>query len=406
MNTAKSAARFCDFTRPFVAVLVLTACAASWPTTLATAEVRAARTIEITGDQQHQQFAAGDTVKITANVADDIFAAGREVTLEGARAQTLVAGAGRLVIRNSTIHDLIAGGLDIEIHGTIEDDAVIAVCPMCWWAPRRILIGKDARIGDDARLFADTIEIDGSVGRELYATARRIVISGSITGKADIKAKEIVITSSARLGGEVIFRSPGKPDIALGATITGPVREVPTKVDFPDVSELPRKLAWFAGMVAIGAALGVLVLGALSQLAVPRLLQSSVDRLAAQPWASVGYGLAWALLTPAIAGLLLFTLIGAPAAIVLMAGFIVLVALGFVTAGYAAGLWLKQHIKPNTSVPGTLGRISWTLLGLFVLLVMNVVPFVGWIMAALIFMAGLGATVSAVLERFRTADAS
>jgi hypothetical protein len=131
------------------------------------AEVRAARTIEITGEQQHQQFAAGDTVRITANVADDVFAAGREITLEGARAHTLVSGAGRLVIRNSTIHDLIAGGLDVEIHGIIEDDAVIAVCPMCWWAPRRILIGKDARIGDDARLFADTIEIEGAITREL-----------------------------------------------------------------------------------------------------------------------------------------------------------------------------------------------------------------------------------------------
>ena len=278
----------------------------------AAAEVRAAWTVEITGDQQHQQFAAGDTVKVKANVADDVFAAGRGVTLDGARAHTLVTGAGRLSIRNSTVRDLIAGGLDVEIHGTIEDDAVIAVCPMYWWAPRRILIGKDVRIGDDARLFADTIEIEGTIGRELYATARRIVISGSVTGHADIKAKEIVIASRAHLGGEVTFRSPTKPEIASGATITGPVREMPTKVDFPDVSELPRKLAWFAGIVAIGAALGILVLGALAQTAVPRLLQASAERLAAQPWSNVGYGLAWALLTPAIAALLLFTLVGAP----------------------------------------------------------------------------------------------
>lgn len=391
---------------PRLIAAVMMACVMCGPGPHVLAEVRAARTVEITGEQQHQQFAVGDTVRITANVADDVFAAGREVTLEGARAHTLVTGAGRLVIRNSTVRDLIAGGLDIEIHGTIEDDAVIAVCPLCWWAPRRILIGKDARIGDDARLFADTIEIAGTIGREVHVTGRRVVISGNILGKADIKANEIVIAASARLGGEVIFRSPTKPEIASGATIAGPVREVPTEVEFPDVSELPRKLVWLAAMVAIGAVLGILALGALSQMAVPRLLQSGADRLAAQPWANLGYGLAWAVLTPVIAGLLLFTLIGAPAAIVLMAAFVVLAALGFVTAGFAAGLWLKQRIKPQPVTFGTLGRIGWTVFGLFVLLLINVVPFVGWIIAALTFMAGLGAAASAVLERFKTVDAS
>ena len=388
-----------------VAVLMVAGVALSLASP-AVAEVRAARSVEITGEQQHQLFAAGDTVRITANVTDDVFAAGREVTLEGARAHTLVAGAGRLVVRNSTIRDLIAGGLDVEIHGTIEDDAVIAVCPMCWWAPRRILIGKEARIGDDARLFADTIEIDGSITRELHATARMIVISGNVGGKADIKAKEIVIASSARFGGDVTFRSPAKPEIATGATIVGPVKEVATKVDFPDVSELPRKLAWLAVTIAIAAAVGMLVLGALSQLALPRLLQASADRLVDQPWANVGYGLAWALLTPAIAALLAFTLIGAPAAIVLVAGLIVLAALGFVTAGYAAGLWLKQRIRPQPATPGTFGRIGWTVLGLLVLLLMMVVPFVGWILVALIFMGCLGAATSAVLERFKVANAS
>ncbi len=177
-------------------------------------------------------------------------------------------------------------------------------------------------------------------------------------------------------------------------------------MDFPDVSDLPRKLAWFAGMAAIAAVLGILVLGALSQVVVPRLVQSSADRLTAQPWANVGYGLAWALRTPAIAGLLLFTLIGAPAAIVVMAGFIVLAALGFVTAGYSTGLWPKQRIKPKMAATGTWGRVGWTVRGLFVLLLMIVVPFVGWTIAALLFIAGLGAEASAVLERFRAADAS
>jgi hypothetical protein len=405
MDTARSPLRASLVFWPRIAGLMLVASIIGGLATNALAEVQASRSVEITGEQQHQQFAAGDTVRITAQVADDIFAAGREVTLDGARAHTLVTGAGRLVLRNSTIRDLIAGSLDVEIHGVIEDDAVIAVCPICWWGSRRILIGKDARIGDEARLFADTIVIDGTIGGELRATARRIVISGSIVGKADLKAKEVVIASTARLGGEVIVRSPGKPEIATGATITGPLREVPTKMDFPDVSEWPRRLIWLAVFAALAVALGMLVLGALSQITVPRLVQAGADRLTAQPWTNVGLGLAWALLTPAIAALLFVSLIGVPAGIVLMAGFVVLVALGFVSAGYAAGLWLRQRIKSQPAVLGTWGRVGWTVLGLLALILINIIPFLGWIIALLIFMAGLGAAASAVIDRFRTADA-
>jgi len=405
MAIAQSTLRASAVFRRCLAGLALTASITGWSAANAVAQVRASRSVEITGDQQHQQFAAGDTVRITAQIADDVFAAGREVTLDGARAHTLVTGAGRLVLRNSTIRDLIAGSLDVEIHGVIEDDAIVAVCPLCWWGSRRILIGKDARIGHDARFVAETIVIDGTIGGELHATARRIVISGSVTGKAELKAREIVIASSAKLGGEVIIRSPGKPEIATGATIAGPLREVPTKVDFPDVSELPRRLAWFAMLAAMAAALGILVLGALSQIAVPGLVQSGADRLAAQPWTNVGLGLAWALLTPAVAALLFVSLIGAPAAIVLMAGFVVIAALGFVTAGYAAGLWLRQRVKSQPAAPGTAGRMGWTALGLLVLLVINVVPFLGWIIALLVFMAGLGAAASTVTERFRSAVA-
>ena len=386
-----------------IVALALAAFVAWVPAPGVATEVQAGRTIEITGDQQHQQFAAGETVKITANVADDVFAAGRTVTLDGAKAQTVVAGAGSLVIRNSTIRDLIAGSWEVEIHGTIEDDAVIAVCPICGWASRRILIGKDARIGDDARLFADTIEIEGTIARELYATARRVVVSGTVTGKADIKAKEIVIAPTAKFGGEVTFRSPGKPQIATGATLAGPVKEVVTEVDFPDAAQFPRQMAWFAATVAIAVGLGLLALGVLAQFALPRLIQASADRLAEQPWPNLGYGLVWGLLTPAVAGLLAFTLVGAPAAFVLMAGFVVVAALGYVTTGYAAGLWLRQRFTQRLADPGTWGRIGWTVLGLLILLLVSAVPFVGWIVATLAFTAGLGAAVAVVLERFRGA---
>lgn len=91
----------------------------------------------------------GREVKITANIDDDVFAAGRFISMEGGKAHTFIAAAQRLEIKNSTVRDLIAFELDIEIQNEIEDDLVASLCPICWWYSGKLLIGKNAKTGDD-----------------------------------------------------------------------------------------------------------------------------------------------------------------------------------------------------------------------------------------------------------------
>jgi hypothetical protein len=304
------------------------------------------------------------------------------------------------------LRDLFAAAHDVAILGTIEDDALIAVCPVCPWGSGRLLLGPQARIGDDARLVAGVIEIEGTVGGDLRATARRIVISGTVSGKADLTAKEIVIASGARLAGELVTRSPKPAEIAAGASVAGPVRAIETEVNIPDPRDLPRILGWLAAAAAVILIVGALVLAALVQLAAPGLLSQGAARMRAELWSCIGRGLAWALILPAIGLLLFVSLIGLPAAAILMATLLVLWALAFVTAAYAIGLWVRNRRAAAAPEPHTGGRIGWTLLGIVVLLVAGAVPIVGWIFAVLALLGGLGAVAGGLLRRVRHADAS
>jgi cytoskeletal protein CcmA (bactofilin family) len=219
--------------RHLLAVLLLTLPAVG-VSDRAVAQVSTGHEAAIKGEHTKQQFAAGYRVQIGANVADDVFAVGREVTIEGARAHAVYTVGDTIVVKDSTLRDLFAGGHGIEIHGTIEDDAMVAVCPVCPWGSGHLLLGPTGRIGDEARLMAGTLEIKGTIGGDLTAFARRIVISGTVAGQADLRAKKIVIASGARLGGELVARSPKKPEIAADATIAGPVREIEAEVNIPD----------------------------------------------------------------------------------------------------------------------------------------------------------------------------
>lgn len=360
----------------------------------AVAEVSAGHDVRIVGDRAKQQFLAGYRVHVGANVADDVFAVGREVTIEGARAHAVVVGGSTIIVKDSTVHDLFAGGHDIEIQGTVEDDAIVAVCPVCPWGTGRLLLGPTGRIGDEALLAAGTLEIQGTVGGNLTAVARRIVISGTIAGKTDVTANEIVIASGARLGAEFVARSPKRPEIATDATVVGPVRVVETEVNIPDPQDLPRMMAAFAVVAGLALLGGIFVVGVLGQLAAPGPLSRGAAMLRAELWSSIGRGLAWMLLMPAIGALLFASIIGIPAGAILMAAFVVLLTLAFVTAAYAIGLWVRSRRAAAAPEPGTGGRIGWTLLGILILLIAWAVPFVGWIFAFLALLSGLGAVTA------------
>ena len=155
--------------------------------------------------------------------------------------------------------------------------------------------------------LADPAAAQASAGREVTITGERAkqqfaagyrvhiganvaddVISGTVGGKSDPRAKEIVIASGAQLRGELVARSPKKPEIAPDASIAGPVREIETEVNIPDPKDPPRIIAWFAVAAAVILLLGVLLLGVLAQIVVPGPLSRSAARLRTELWGSIG----------------------------------------------------------------------------------------------------------------------
>ena len=112
------------------------------------------------------------------------------------------------------------------------------------------------------------------------------------------------------------------------------------------------------------------------------------------------------LLLPAVGALLFASLIGIPAGVILMATFVVVLSLAFVTAAYAIGLWLRNRWAASAPEPQTGGRIGWALLGILILLIAWAVPIVGLIFALLALLGGRGAVTAVLWRQARPANAS
>lgn len=370
------------------------------PISVASAEDKAISTLS--GDHQKQQFVTGERVEVTnANVADDIFALGGDVIFESVSAKGVIAAGRSLSLKGITADDLIVGGGRMDVSGDIKDDVIAAVCPFCP-IMGRLHLTNGMQIGDDARLAGRDIAVDGRIGGDLYAAAQQFRLSGEVVGNARIEADRIALTPGARIGGDLLYTSQTKPEVADGAVIAGQVRQVESQLPFAE--GLPESWIWYGVLAVIGFVLAILLLGVALQLVAPGLLSNAVATVQAKPWATLGRGLVLVLLVPIAIALLMASVIGIPIGMVTAAAFVVLVALAFVAIAYCIGLYVRRLFGRQDVPTGSGSRILWTSLGIFILLIIGLIPFIGWAIGVLAMIAGLGAVISQLGPVFSKPD--
>jgi len=378
LNAAKSAA----------AAVVIAFAALMAPGGGYAAEV--AEKVAVSGSHQDQQFLAGETVEVTADIADDVFAAGRKVLLESASAENALAAGFFVTVRETTARDMILAGGEIDFAGAVSDDLVAAVCPVCPMVGG-LHLRRGTHIGDDARLAGRDIHVEARIDGTLYAAATgTVTLSGEIAGSAEILADRIVVTPDAKIGGDLLYAGTAKPEIPEGAVVSGEVRELDVKL--PKIED-SGGWVWFGIAVAAIFVLAVMFLGAVYQLVIPNILSRAAVTAQEHPWSSLGRGVVVLLVIPALAGLLLATVIGIPLAMVIMAIFFVMLTLAFVSVAYCIGLFIRDRIGRSGALPSWAGRIMWTALGIAILMLVAAVPLIGFVVALLAVVAGLGGLV-------------
>ena len=136
-----------------------------------------------------------------------------------------------------------------------------------------------------------------------------------------------------------------------------------------------------------------MLLGAVLQFALPGLLSRAVATAREKPWSTLGRGLVVFLLTPAVVAISMVTVIGIPVGVVIFATFFVLVTLALTTISYCIGLYVRGPFARTDVAANWSSRILWTILGIFILVIVGIVPLVGGMVVVLALIAGLGAVV-------------
>jgi cytoskeletal protein CcmA (bactofilin family) len=385
------------------------------------------------------EFKTGKEVTIAKDevIDDDLYMTGETMTVRGIVRGDVVASGKMVRIEGVVEGDVMAAGQAVVIDGQVRDDVRIA--------GMMLKLGEAARVGDDLFAAGFSFESEGGsqvagrtsltgyqalvAGRhqeDLVGALVGLQIEGQVDGNVQAAVESeagpawwtqfmqspvplpavdpgLTLGSGARVGGDLSYKSQAAAEIADSALVTGETEhEVAGAAETPEVrpgQRLAKVLRWFVALFLFGALLLRLV---------PDKVSGVATTVSERPAASLGWGIV--------------TLLGFPVAMVLVLVVTLVLAMifGFMTLGKMAALivilglllefllavklWVAVAFLAPVVVSLAGGRLLMTrggaveksrylslLVGLALLALFGLVPFVGALVCWLVALIGLGA---------------
>ena len=328
-------------------------------------------------------------------IAESVFARGGDrVDVDGTIDGDLVAAAERVTVRGEVTGSLYVFCRDLEITGRVGG-AVHAIAESIRvegeLGGRVYAMGEDftlsrtGRAKSDVNLFAESAVIEGGVGRDLQVGAERLDLSGEVGRNVHAHwLDELTLRDEAHVRGDVEVRLEEGREVerAPGARVDGEVRaEVRAMPHGSYLDHYKRwrfyafHLLWFAAAFLFG--LVAWWLG-------PVVFRGDV-RTGRELLRALVLGFAVLVTTPVGIIAAALTIVGIPLAV--LALFLYLTAL--YTADLVVGAWLGRLVAAPTD-DGLLAFGRSFAIGLAILTVVGLVPFVGPAIGIVAMLLGLG----------------
>lgn len=332
------------------------------------------------GEAVKNLYAAGNIVSIDGEVQKDLYAAGNIVTVGGSVEDNVCAAGGTVVIKNNVGGNVHAAGGSIVIEGNIAEDLFLA--------GGNILISKSASVKGDLIIGGGTVDIQCPVAGNVLIGGGEVTVNSKIGGFVKIKAEKIRIGESAEIERDLKYTSPEEAEIHENAKIAGAIdfsqkaikgvsKPYATGAIFEILSVL------FLLKILISIATGLVLIYFFKN-----IIKTAATEGMGNVWGSLGLGFAVLILTPVLGIILAVTVIGVYLTGLLSVAYVLLVMLSSVIANIIFGSWLIKVTKKKNTY-----SIRWqeVVVGVIVLKIIWLVPFVGWLICFIFMLISLGA---------------
>ena len=330
-------------------------------------------------------YVAGGNIISSADLPGDLVAAGGNMYITGKVGQNLTAAGGTISLMSAVGERARLAGGNITIGGDVGRDLLVA--------GGMVHILPGATIKGDLYAGAGVVVVDGNVLGNVRATGGTVILNGSVSGTVDVQADErVVFGKLAAFARQVTYASPQEAD-AAGAMFQGGVnyRKIEAKA--------MRSASWWTrpdkGKVLGAMAVMFLIRFAAMLLAVllglryfRKQLEAVSESAVTQFGSRLGMGFLVLVIGPILTIALFITIVGSVLGFLTLAVYGLLVLLAKVAAGAVMGAFLWRWFAKQKKV-----ALNWkaVTVGTLIIQLIWLIPILGWLAGALVFLATLGA---------------
>ncbi len=365
--------------RPVAIAVVVSALlfAVALPQQAAAAEVRRGKSISVpAGETVHNDLVAtGSSVRIEGTVDGDVIAFTRDLTVTGHVTGDVIAFSQEAMIDGIVDGNVRVFSRGVNLQGAVGKNVTA-------FGSSVDLISK-ATVGGGMIVLAGEADLDGKMQRDLLGLIGRSELDGLIGGQAWIRGGNLTVASTADIRGPATFVGPQQPVVEAGAKLASPIQtEITQEVRRNRRSSARVAMRAFFGYVA------AVVAGILLLLIFPGFFRATLREVG-----TIGPPLGVGALALFVGGfvlvlgvLLLFIGTGAGVAAAMAYASILYVAQIFV------GAWIGNKImgEPPVVTGAVVGRMA---VGLLILDIARLIPFLGGLVALIVILWGSGAVL-------------
>ena len=340
--------------------------------------------VVITQNILDDAYVLAGNANIDADIFGDLYIAGGVVTINGNVQEDLVVSGGMVSVYGDVAGDLRVAGGTVSIYGNVGDDVLVA--------GGKVDIGKGSVVGGSLMAGAAILTVDGVITEEIRGGMGMFLLNGTVNGDVIVTIEDSInISEAAKIGGDFKYSALIETKIPENV-VAGEVSF--NKFERENILEQLTYLFFIHKALSYLSALLILLLFVVFA---PRILTKSAALTKGNLLKSFGVGLL-ALIAVFVGSLILMiTVVGVPLGLMLLVSFVFILFLSkiFVSS------WLGSYFLNAKKNPSKVKLFFVSGFVLFVYYLIGMIPFVGWVINAVLFTIGVGILVLTELEYWK-----
>jgi cytoskeletal protein CcmA (bactofilin family) len=339
-------------------------------------------------EAHHNLYVAGGDVSVNGPVTGDLYAAGGWVSIDGPVEQDLVVAGGTVIISEPVNGDVRVAGGKVTINAPVKGDVLAG-------AGTLVLTDK-ASVGGELRVSGGSVTVNAPVEGGAFFMGGHVTLNSKINGAVKVTASnELVFGPNADIASEVSYIGSKNAVVNDGAKVS---------VSFTELKQHQRDRGERTGLLGflVGSFVIKFLATALAGLLCLRLFRPQTQMVAEsmfrQPWANLGIGFVAAIVMPIGIVIALVIVVGYYIALVAAAAYFLAILAAGLLAAIFLGAWI---VKLLTKKPHLVLDWQAVVIGTVVLFLLGLIPVVGWLVCALLFLIAFGALVTAFRQFLR-----